>query len=266
MKNAEYQFSPESAEDYVYAKADQGKYEVEPDKSLQEFSLLSKNKSESGDISLEYGSGDFQIRILLRPLAQSHLFDSVKKAYGSSAPAETSFEVDSFIVRQKNGALNLSKRDILPDNWGLVYYPVPENTKGANLTDKEFDDERILVMRHQLWTPAGILGLLHETGHINEMQEMSEEDGGELARILERADSEPINAIDLAVALKNERNAWKFALSKIRGFIGREDQGNGIFSRELALKFIHNYALRSYGQDFVNIIEEDWFVKDEEEE
>jgi len=118
-------------------------------------------------------------------------------------------------------------------------------------------DRKIIEMGNIL-TPRSILELLHEIGHFVYRDSLKESNPQKFKE-LKKASLFFINDIDnnlrfsidkkqleqlCGLKLEEERNAWAFALKKLKPFIKKD----GLFTKEDILNYIHNVALQTYSR------------------
>ncbi len=149
----------------------------------------------------------------------------------------------SFTLTNPHTGSKLSLEDILSSDYRIIFIPraseIGETTSMYDGLTKEFK------ITDDLAKVKGILKLLHEIGHEVSEQKLSDDDKLEIGEILGTFHSKNENEIDskqLEMILKDERDAWAFALGKIKPFLNDSN-----LRKENVLKYIHGeMALGAY--------------------
>lgn len=114
-----------------------------------------------------------------------------------------------------------------------------------------------------------IMILLHEIGHLDQIEKMKETNPGKYKEIVEadillemyENNSYKIGKNKLKTIIntiyESERAAWSFALNKLRPLISK----SGLFSKQSILSIIHNFFLQSYSFKFKGMMSDDPIVK-----
>jgi hypothetical protein len=136
--------------------------------------------------------------------------------------------------------------------YKILLSPVFERVGEANLNQK-------IVKMKDISTPAQVLILLHEIGHLNYIEQLEENDPEKAEKLKKitpeilKTDQIPQNAqekmeLEKSIDLKyeEERIAWAFAINKLRPIIDKE----GLFSREAVTRFVHDFCLQKYSRRF----------------
>lgn len=144
--------------------------------------------------------------------------------------------VDSFVIR-KCGERVLGLTDFLPS--GRYFLLLNGNA------DDAFDIINKIICVHNISSPDGIISLAHESGHAAIYESLDNEQRHLLKLASDRYRSRNFSQEDLAVILKYERDAWAWALKKLKPIIGQNDE-EGIITRTQLTNIIHKVALKSY--------------------
>lgn len=118
--------------------------------------------------------------------------------------------------------------------------------------------DRNIVEMGTVLTPRSILELLHEIGHyayrdnlrksnpqkFEELKIASRSFMNDIDNNLRFSDNKKQLEQFCELKLEEERNAWAFALKKLKPFINED----GLFAREDVLNYIHNIALQTYSR------------------
>lgn len=96
---------------------------------------------------------------------------------------------------------------------------------------------RTIVLNADILSPLGIIGFLHEVGHLEDpFQSVSSENFERSRSVYSRANSGmPLNFKDSELILRSERNAWAYALKVVKPVFGR--------LKEFDKKVITDYAV-----------------------
>lgn len=110
-----------------------------------------------------------------------------------------------------------------------------------------FDSRNKVICISDISSPDGIIGLMHEAGHSNIYESLNDTERGALRSALLRYREHYGSDSDFATVLKHERDAWAWALKKIRPILGNNSQ-EGLISKTQLIKFVHKIALQTYGE------------------
>lgn len=158
------------------------------------------------------------------------------------------------LINKKNGG-TLDLREILPPGYRVIFIPKGNAPLGGN-ADVE---SKTIYVWGDLTKPKNVLNLLHEIGHGFDYERLTESDkkdflgaykayGGEGGRNPDKKTLEKV--------LRSERNAWAFALKKIKPLFD-----NSSVKKKDILSFIHNNALSNHSavirQRIMDGLEED---------
>lgn len=170
--------------------------------------------------------------------------------------------INKLTIQDKNGR-TLDLIDIMPPGSKVYIDPFYDSAayKSPVLTDNAFVDPKTkrVVLLGDISVPRTILSLLHEAGHLNRLPESMEEAGSKREKALS---TETISPSDAAFVLRMERDAWAFALRKLRPFLNKDP--NSPLNKDAVLYEIHNFALKSYSNRLKEHLP-DWVFKFEEE-
>ena len=153
----------------------------------------------------------------------------------------------------RSGEDKLDTTEILPDGWKVIFRPSSGYLGGAG-TD---DETKTILVDQDITKPVAILQLSHEAGHAQIMESMTDEERNfvldtrkefkEAGREQQEIEGDKIDRV-----IKDERDAWAFALRTIKPLIK-----SGILSLNDVRNFIHDIALKSYSNDVRSLIEKD---------
>jgi hypothetical protein len=157
-----------------------------------------------------------------------------------------------FRITDKSGNVVFDIKKELPGY--IIFFHIIDNKQNQDKEQKQSSanpEARYIIIRGDISTPATILALLHETGHCKEYEESDEFE----KRTFDRYHKElriggSLSAETLAKVLKRERDAWAYALRKIRPILGKT------IPKDNVLTYIHGYALLSYSEEIRRKIEE----------
>lgn len=157
--------------------------------------------------------------------------------------------------RKDRHAPSLELTDIIPEGYKVLF----KSPTGQQVGEPEQDTRCFVDVEHKMYhikgdlaTPAALLNLLHEVGHSYDYEQQASsikpsefddahgvlKEGGFL--LTEEA---------MATVLRRERNAWAYALKKIRPFLDRDASSSeySITTSEVR-DYIMDYCLRTYGE------------------
>ncbi len=123
-------------------------------------------------------------------------------------------------------------------------YPIVININPENSDNAYADTEReVIIVPYDMRSPASVLICLHEIGHIKDYQHQKDDYSKEQWRTTYKNFTNQPNK--WADRLKQERNAWAFALRTYKPFI---QDATTIIGNDIVINFAHN-CLRSYSDD-----------------
>ncbi|MCX6793206.1 MAG: hypothetical protein NTY12_04225 [Candidatus Falkowbacteria bacterium] len=145
--------------------------------------------------------------------------------------------LDRFVVENKNGCFDLNSA--FPG--GKVYFNLGE----GNVESFINMGHKVIFLEQDPWTPEGLVALLHEVGHYKDYVRSNHNQRTikKISRHLIKKDLGTESEGE--VVLKEERDAWAFALRDLKPF--KEDLD--IYLDELEEE-IHGLCLKSYS-DFI---------------
>ena len=151
-----------------------------------------------------------------------------------------------FRITDKSGNVVFDIKQELP-GYIIFFHIIDEEQKQSSANP----EAKYIIIRGDISTPATILGLLHEIGHCKEYEESDEFEKRTFDRYHKALRiGGSLSAETLAKVLKRERDAWAYALRKIRPILGRT------ITKDDVLTYIHGYALLSYSEAIRRKIEE----------
>ena len=184
------------------------------------------------DIKLEYASPD--IKYLFKSIFErKNIFDqNIKKL----DVLKNLRKIDNFTLQ--NSTNRYSIKDILPPDWEVYFL----NKKSREfVSGLDFKKKNIILNENPLEV-EGILSLVHEMGHYEEYEILSEEEKKERTDARRRDGFFGIvHQKDKDLIIKEERNAWAYGLNHLRHFKKDLD----ISSEEIEKK-VHNDCLQHY--------------------
>ena len=151
-----------------------------------------------------------------------------------------------FRITDKSGNVVFDIKKELP-GYIIFFHIIDEGQKQSSANP----EAKYIIIRGDISTPATILGLLHEIGHCKEYEESDEFEKRTFDRYHKALRiGGSLSAETLAKVLKRERDAWAYALRKIRPILGKT------ITKDDVLTYIHGYALLSYSETIRRKIEE----------
>jgi len=205
---------------------------------------------EEGEVIIE--KGDLEIEIAFQPA--EHLVEKDGKMDFElnrvlHKPGTWKM-IEKIVIRNRNSGAELHLLDILPEGYRIVWDSDIDSDKNKEPIQTADFEKKICLSRGDLAQPRIILGLLHEIGHCLDCENMEEffdrnQYGRDHVLFEEYRDdsNQKMPAASLERMLRAERNAWSFALRKIRPFFDEET-----FNKRDVLAYIHGRTLASYSQ------------------
>lgn len=164
---------------------------------------------------------------------------------GSSGGVITKLEdwriLRKFVIDDKKSNVKIDILDDLPKHFQVFFNPFSKRENGA----ASVEENRCLVWG-DISSVRGMLTLLHEIGHCVDFEKASDWEKWLETSIDQAKDEEGLNYV-----FSKERNAWAYALNKIRPLLR-----SGAFPKDEILKDIHGkQGLLSYCQNIQEILE-----------
>jgi len=161
-------------------------------------------------------------------------------------------ELKSFSLKNKSSKADVF--EILPEKYQIYFCPDEKNDR---VESSVFVEQKLVLITGDLSKPLTILSLFHEIGHLVDDKIMGDKDKEERhkeSRIRYNKAGQPIKSPDdtgvykptendLVTILNSERNAWAFAIKKLKPFL----KNLNIDNQDLRV-YIHDYALKSYSK------------------
>lgn len=201
---------------------------------------------EEGETRIE--KGDLEIEIAFQP-AKRFVERNGKRDHNL---ARVLFEagdwkmIEKFILRNKKTGAALDFLSILPKDYRILW---TSNDSEEPRQTADFEN-KMCLSRGDLAQPRIIVGLLHEIGHCVDCENIEEFfDRNQYGRdhvLFEIYQDDPdrkMPAASLERMLRAERNAWSFALRKIRSFFDEEN-----FNKKDIVTYVRERGLASYGK------------------
>lgn len=120
----------------------------------------------------------------------------------------------------------------------------------GNTSSRRYFEQNVIVVGGDLLNPYGIITLLHEIGHTiagsNGSMVESENLYDARNNIFLRGKIQ--NESEGRLILENERNAWAFALSKLRPFLVSQNKAEPMLNINLVKSYVHDLCLASYSE------------------
>ena len=215
-------------------------------KPIADFEIL-----DQGDITIE--KDDLMIKLSYSPVPADLHFEKVKEVLDFPKDKQRLVELmrlsskefrslDSFILQNKD--LQLDITSLLPEGVRVFFRSLPNESKRekdpkpSGLFDPTIN---VVVVRNNLATPLDIIVLMHEIGHANDEVTPKILD---FPRPKGPDDKVFLTQEQMEIRLKSERNAWAFAIKKIKPFLS----DLGITTEDLDM-FAHNFALHIYSEE-----------------
>jgi hypothetical protein len=159
--------------------------------------------------------------------------DEIEGLLGNTDPSNDWRILEQFSIIDKQTNTEVDILTELPEGYRILFNPFLEVYNGnANVIEKG------CLVKGDIASIAGILIILHEIGHCVDYERTDDKSEWRNARARIEDSS---NYEKLKLVLLKERNAWAYALNKVRPFLR-----SGAFPKEEILKNIHGRSLFSY--------------------
>lgn len=152
----------------------------------------------------------------------------------------------SFNLQDVDKTEEISLYQIIPDQWKVIFFPdnAERNGSANNIT-------KTIAFNGAPTSISNILTLLHEAGHAHDFNQKRIRTHNLAVSKLKSLIGKP-NEGDLNYILTSERNAWSFALNKLRPFISKNLHSD--LKRETVYSIIHDIALASYNEEISQFV------------
>ncbi|MFH1225927.1 MAG: hypothetical protein V1684_01405 [bacterium] len=157
----------------------------------------------------------------------------------------------NFSISTNEGGLNIN--DLIPDEWAIIFKRDPYRWGVGGDTKLE---EKTIIMSYDITTPEGIIVLCHEAGHANIFEKMTEEERKSYLKDREKFQTSfsyklgPISNKVVDNIVKNERNAWAYAMRKLKPLLK-----SSIIKQDDIKNYIHHESLKTYSDATRSLIE-----------
>jgi len=151
----------------------------------------------------------------------------------------TAYSIDEFTIKKGEDALDLSEiKKEFPFARIIVN---PKKTTDVNVRELS----GTILISGDITRLETILGLLHEMGHLSDKTEMN------WFAMRRYTQGERISVREAKQILRYERNAWAFAIRKIKPFLDKD-------TKEQVIHFMHEDALKSHSEQIREQIAPGW--------
>lgn len=149
------------------------------------------------------------------------------------------------LTNNKTNAI-VTQADILPPDVTIVFDPYHNEPWSSAY----FGTAKLVLLSESPNIPATVASLFHEAGHADDFKKRPEiiPSSERFESIVWKEGTEKLTKQEAKEFLRYERNAWAFALKKLKPFIG----GTGPFPKQPLLYFIHAYSLHTKSQAIRN--------------
>ncbi len=195
-----------------------------------------EHNDEKSSFSLDYEQVDEGFKNRILEFTRKEGVDSKKAEQTKAFLASPTFLLRNLnITSGKDPEENLVLGDILPPNHKTYIFFNPTETNLPSSIGEDVEAQASIIWLGENPTNLeGLLALFHEIGHLHESRKEEA-----LDVIKKIGDRQILTQTEAAILLHSERDAWSFALAKLRPFLNKE-------AREFALATIHQTALQSY--------------------
>ena len=147
-----------------------------------------------------------------------------------------------------NNSASINFNEIIPEGY-RVYMVSGHKSQWSDFVSIK---DKIIVLNGDIRIPETILALLHEIGHIHADPKKQEDSFAPEPN----QDRRTINADDLARKLLNERDAWAYALKKIKPFFYKGEDQDKAIRKEDVIAYAKDKCLQSYNKWASKLIDE----------
>ena len=208
---------------------------------------------ESGEMSVQ--KGPFEIKLSydseLNQPARSIISDQSLPEHNRKY-----YSVRGYKFSRLDRDQQLDLISLLPADYQVIVEPEHRYKSSPNLVDQ---GRKVILLRGDLASPAIILSLLHEIGHARSYDNKTAEGKHRDWKHRSIVDfgvygiGDKPGQDDYAAVLRDERDAWAFALGKIRLLLdSKEEVGRYSITKKDVRSMIHNWALQGYNKMFAN--------------
>mgnify|MGYP001570202935 CR=1 FL=1 len=255
---------------------------LEPDESPEQFleglelkRSLDKRHTLEGNIESRYAYGEGgAANAKIGSLDSIFSYESVRaedipegvarilQKWGNEETSEANTRrLTSFELEVPGSPARLNVTDLLPEDYRIFINA--ERDVSASWVNR---GERYIYLGTDVTTPGGVMTLLHEVGHTaTEYKRTDKEEARYKTARKQNNDLKPgqyekPSSEAMALVLKDERDAWAFALKKIRPLLTKETSTQ-FFDREVIEKYIHQTCLSSYSDEMREYVDKDGTLK-----
>lgn len=211
----------------------------ELDKALEKFCSPIKEIDFHGERDAVMQQGDISISFSWTPAHLADLSEDRRGIIYHYGSIYGLMVLDNFTVTNNRTNAIVTRSDILPTNMTVAFAP---HYYGKPWTSF-YLGEGIVILSEPLNIPATIASLFHEAGHNHDFKVRPE-----IIPVAEKIESivweqgeQGLTRQELEEFLHYERNAWAFALKRLKPFIG----DNGPFPEKPLFYVAHNYSLHT---------------------
>lgn len=187
------------------------------------------------DTKTELNVGDIKISMTHEPVSWLTIDPDKFDSYGGHEDIGyigKYYTLHDFTISQQNGEGKVMLREILPDDATILFDPARE-------IDESTVSGKTIILHGDPASPGGIVTLLHEVGHF-----INDDESNQALLSSHRSlnkEHDDFSSEEAATIIKSERDAWAFALRKLRPLITKD----GVFTKEKFFAFMR-YCLNGY--------------------
>jgi hypothetical protein len=209
---------------------------------LQEINTESENNLFQGEGQLDFGNQFIRESVGYKPVDFDELDDpwNRKRLRDGKFQELSNLTINSGTDPEKQ----LDIRNMAPD-FKFFFKPSGSISQAeVNMVNKQIE------MDGAPNSPDAVLTLLHEIGHIKDMEKRGmNANEYSIGRSIVSGIDAKATPEEMAHILSTERNAWAFALWQIRPFLNDADPQ---LNKQTVLSSIHNYFLNSYSKSIAD--------------
>lgn len=221
------------------------------------FSRLGEPLIFNDEITDRYRYHDLNLNYRIKPLDldlyppnKAESFSEIVRFY-RGAKLQSVAEITSLTIKRDQAKEPLRLwQDLLPDNR----YRILLHSSFSN----SFFTKQKVITTNNIFSPEGLLALLHECGHAHHYEILDDEQRGRYNRLAGSHQYSQLTRSEMALILNRERRAWAWTLTKLRPFLSK-DRESGLVSYQDIISYIHKQALRSYGEKIAEQLKFDRF-------
>lgn len=146
--------------------------------------------------------------------------------------------LDNLIITGKDNSMAINIKEILSPSYKIIFMTHNKKPSLGGLIDVKF---KTIYIWGDFTNLENIISLLHEIGHSVDFENLNQSDKNNFIDAYEKKLYYKPTKKGLEEVLRRERNAWAFAVKKIKPMLSEDS-----ITKEDIMNFIHNEALSNY--------------------